>query len=208
LHDKIKMVDKWSGKVAVVTGTSSGVGAAIMKDFAKSGLTVIGLARRVDRVEKIIEEELKDVAGSAHAYKCDVSNPDSVREAFRWIEEKFSVVHILVNNAAVGANVSLLDDSEKSRERTNEILDTNVRGLVDCTREAYRLMKKSNEHGLIVNINSVVGHKLPFFGMSMNMYAPSKYAVTALTEVIRQELIIEKNDRVRITVTLTSNYVI
>jgi NADP+-dependent farnesol dehydrogenase len=63
-------------------------------------------------------------------------------------------------------------------------------------------MKKSDDFGLIVNINSVAGHVIPFLGYSLNMYAPSKHAVTALTETIRQELIIANNKKVRITVSL------
>jgi NADP+-dependent farnesol dehydrogenase len=195
------MVDKWIEKVAVVTGASAGIGAAIFKDFAKAGITVIGLARRSERVEILIKE-LGSTKGKAFAYKCDVSDPKSITETFKWIESKFGVVHILVNNAGCGRNVSILDDDEESFRKMNEVIDTNIRGLTQCTREAYKLMKKSDDYGFIININSILGHQLPFAGFSMNVYPASKYAVTAITETLRQELILADNKKVRVTVKL------
>ena len=191
------MTEKWVGKVAVVTGTSAGIGAAVFKDFAKAGIITIGLARRAEKVEDLIKQ-LGDV--KAYAYKCDVSNPESVTETFKAIEEKFGVVHILVNNAGIGRSASVLDESAESFKKLNEVLDTNVRGLTHCSREAFRLMKKSNDYGMIININSVVGHQLPFTGFSMGLYGPSKYAVTALTETMRQEMIIQENNKIRVSV--------
>lgn len=196
------MVDKWIGKVAVVTGASAGIGAQIFKDFAKHGINVVGLARRVDRVETLIEE-LKETTGKAYAYKCDVSDPESVIQAFKWIEEKFGVVHILVNNAGTGRNVPLLDDEAETFQKMNEVIDTNIRGVIQCSREAFRLMKKSDDYGLIINVNSVVGHCNPATGYSLNVYPATKYAVTALTETTRQELVYAGNKKVRVTVSST-----
>ena len=193
------MSEKWVGKTAVVTGASSGIGAAIFKEFARSGINVIGLARRSENIEKIIGE-LGQTKGKAFGHKCDVSNPESVSETFKWIESKFGVVHILINNAGIGRNANVLDDSEESFHKINEIIDTNLRGLTQCTREAFKLMKKSNDYGLIVNVNSVLGHSIPFMGYALSMYAPTKFAITALTETIRQELVVAGNSKVRVTV--------
>ncbi|KAL7048557.1 hypothetical protein ACKWTF_003392 [Chironomus riparius] len=190
------MSEKWAGKVAVVTGTSAGIGAAVFKDFAKAGIITIGLARRAEKVEDLIKE-LGDV--KAYAYKCDVSSPDSVTETFKAIEEKFGVVNILINNAGIGRSASVLDENAESFKKMNEILDTNVRGLTHVSREAYRLMKKSDDYGMIININSVVGHQLPFTGFSMSMYGASKFAVTALTETMRQEMIMQENSKIRVS---------
>lgn len=155
------MVDKWVGKIAVVTGSSAGIGAAIFKDFAKNGINVIGLARRSERVESLIAE-LGSTKGKAYAYKCDVSDPKSVEEAFKWIEEKFGVVNILVNNAGIARNVGILEEGVEVFSKLNEVIDTNLRGLTHCTREAFRLMKKSDDFGLIININSIAGHSVNF----------------------------------------------
>lgn len=196
------MVDKWIGKVAVVTGASAGIGAQIFKDFAKIGINVVGLARRAERVEALIDE-LKKTSGKAYAYKCDVSDPESVSAAFKWIEEKFGVVNILVNNAGIGRNVVVLDENLESFRKLNEVIDTNLRGLIHCSREGFRLMKKSDDYGLIINVNSILGHSVPFMGISLNVYPATKHAVTALTETIRQELIYADNKKVRVSVSQT-----
>lgn len=193
------MAEKWVGKVAVVTGASAGIGAAIVKDFAKLGINVVGLARRPEKVESLIKE-LGTTKGKAYARQCDVSNPESVTDAFKWIESKFKVVNILVNNAGVARNVNFFDENPETLKKLNEVIDTNVKGLAHCTREGYRLMNKSGDYGLIVNVNSVVGHNVPVSGFSMNIYPASKFAVTALTESLRQELIYADNKKIRVTV--------
>lgn len=192
------MADKWEGKVAVVTGASCGMGAAIFKELAKNKIKVIGLARRLERVEAIIDE-LK-LSENAFAFKCDVSDSESIKKAFEWIESKFGVVNILVNNAGVCKNVNILDESEEAFEKMNEVIDVNVRGLTQCTREAFRLMKKSEDYGIIINMNSITGHSLNFSDFPMNLYPATKHAVTALTEVVRQELVIAGNKKLRVTV--------
>lgn len=88
----------------------------------------------------------------------------------------------------------------------NDVIDTNFRGLLHCTREAFRLMKKSDDNCLIVNINSIAGHKTPFLDISLNVYGPTKYAVTALNEAIRQELFRAGNRKIRISVSSLNRF--
>lgn len=94
-------MEKWTGKVAVVTGASAGIGAAIVEDLAKNGIVVIGLARRPQK----IEENVKNFPagyGKVYARACDVSSLESIKETFEWIESEFGAVNILVNNAGIG----------------------------------------------------------------------------------------------------------
>lgn len=194
-------MEKWVGKFAVVTGASAGIGAEIVKDLAKSGINVIGLARRPEKVEEIAKEVGK-MPGKIYAHKCDVSDLQSIKDAFKWIEEKFEAVHILVNNAGIIRNIKILTDDDVS-DKISEIINTNFTGLVHVTREAYRLMKKSNDYGMIINVNSNAGHKVPFPmnpSISHNVYHGTKHAVTATSEVLRQELICQDNDKIRVTV--------
>jgi len=184
-------------KKAVVTGASAGIGEAIIRDFAKAGINVIGLARRSEKVEEIAKQ-LGETPGKIYAHKCDVSDLESVKDAFKWIEAKFDFIHILVNNAGVAYKMQILDDNDVT-EKINAIINTNVTGLVHCTREAVRLMKKSEDYGMIINVGSIVGHSIPFRDNSLNMYSPSKFAVTAISEVLRQELILQDNKRIRVS---------
>ncbi|KAJ8929472.1 hypothetical protein NQ314_017852 [Rhamnusium bicolor] len=176
-------MDRWVGKVAIVTGASSGIGAAISEQLVKEGLQVVGLARRQER----IEEQSKKLAGGKgklHAIKADISKEDDVLKAFRWVKENLGPIHILINNAGIVQFTSL---SDGDTELWKKVLDLNVIGLCIATREAVRDMKKNNINGHIVHINSIAGHKVPNIP-SFNIYPASKFAVTALAETLRLEL--------------------
>lgn len=182
--DRVNM-EKWNAKIAVVTGASAGIGAEIVRDFAKNGIVVIGLARRVEKVEAI-EKELGEIPGKIHAHYCDVSDRRSIEEAFKWIENGFGVVHILINNAGMGTKTKILSDDYNDGDKLDKVINTNFAGLLHVTRAAYSLMNKSDDYGIIVNINSVVGHIVPFpaDGEShSSIYPGTKFAVTATTEV-------------------------
>lgn len=163
-------MDKWKGKVAVVTGASAGIGAAITVGLAKSGLIVVGLARRAEKVEAL-KQKLGGASGELHAFECNVASYESVCTAFEWIKETFGGINVLVNNAgvykwenlsklsefkyisSVFRNVDLLQSGEGVRNDLMETLDINVVGLIDCTREAFKIMKEKDEFGYIININ-------------------------------------------------------
>lgn len=93
----------------------------------------------------------------------------------------------------------LKDDNEAE---LNLVIDTNLKGLMNTTKAAYRHLQKYDDYGHIINVNSIVGHNVVKFGRKpvVNMYAASKYAVTATTEVLRQELNYLQNRKVRVSV--------
>ncbi|XP_023724005.1 farnesol dehydrogenase-like [Cryptotermes secundus] len=185
-------MERWSGRVAVVTGASAGIGAAIAEELVKKGLKVVGLARRVERVEENAKL-LRSEPGKLHPLKCDVSKESDVKEAFKWVKSNLGVVDILVNNAGVCDFNNLTDGPP---EKWRNIIDINVLGLSMCTREAIQSMReKAVDDGHIININSVLGHGTPFAAF---MYAASKHAVTALTEGLRRELVQQKS-KIRVT---------
>lgn len=164
-------------------------------------MTVIGLARRVERVEELKTKIPSTSTGDLHAFKCDLQKEDDVKAAFKWIEEKFGGVDVLVNNAGIitQANLVDLDNTEKLKS----VIDTNILGVVYCTREAFQSMKKRNVDGHVITINSVAGHNVPYTVNtsfpSFNIYPATKFAVTAMTETYRQEFQREKT-KVKITV--------
>jgi NADP+-dependent farnesol dehydrogenase len=144
-----------------------------------------------------------------HALECDLTSKDSIKAAFQWIEENLGGVDLLVNNAGCLRNTTIL--TEDNEDDLQVILQTNVMGLLICTKEAYKSMAKRDVDGYIVNINSVSGHSVPFiYGVkpSYSIYAGTKHAVTATTEVLRQELIHMKNMKVRVSVNFIESSVL
>ncbi|XP_073835621.1 farnesol dehydrogenase-like [Musca autumnalis] len=189
-------MDRWQNKIAVVTGASSGIGAATCKALVEKGMIVVGLARRVEKMENHTRSLIaNEYQKNFHTYVCDVSNEESVKTAFTWIIETFGAVDVLINNAGMLklALITAVDSSDIIRNTIN----TNVLGVVWCTREAFRNMKERNFNGHIVIVNSITGHGVPLNPM-LNVYPPSKHAVTALTEVLRQEFL-NQETKIKIT---------
>ncbi|XP_075155582.1 uncharacterized protein LOC142228941 [Haematobia irritans] len=183
------IMERWQNKIAVVTGASAGIGAATCKALVEKGMIVVGLARRLEKMEKqtrsLIAEEYKK---NFHCYKCNVSDEESVKAAFAWIEEKFGGVDVLINNAGIFHHAHIVD--QDNTEKVKDMINTNVLGVVWCTREAFRSMKNRNFDGHIIIINSGAGHMVPNIPeISLNIYPSSKFAVTAMTEVLRQEFL-------------------
>nr|CAD7614220.1 unnamed protein product [Timema genevievae] len=186
---------RWSGRVAVVTGASSGIGAAIAEELVKQGLQVVGLARRLDRLEEL-RDQIQDAPGKFHPIKCDITNEEDILAAFEWTKEHLNGVDILVNNAGVGTIQTLI---ENTTSELRKILDVNVLGLSICTREAVKSMRERGiDDGHIIHINSVAGHCYSDFP-SIHFYSGSKHAVTVLTEGLRRELV-QLNSHIRVTV--------
>lgn len=187
-------MERWSGKIAIVTGASSGIGLGIAKALVQHDVVVIGFARRKNKMQSEMQDVHGKGKGKFYACECDISNPESIEQAFEWVKKNFGVVHILVNNAGVLSNKKLMDSS---RSDWNKLFDVNVLGAIDCTKRAARMMLDANVEGCIININSVAGHNVVFFmGMSFNMYSATKFALRAATEITAKEL---HGSKIRVT---------
>lgn len=179
-------MDKWQGKTAVVTGASAGIGAAIVRDLVKAGVNVVALARRVDKLEEL-KKELKGAKGKVTPFGCDVSDLKSVEAAFAFVEKTLGGTDILINNAGIVKYIKIFGDTKGVTDDISQVVQTNLMGTVWCAREAFKSMTKRNVFGHIVNMNSVVGHSVPFSGGDIpayNIYPATKYGVTATTEVM------------------------
>lgn len=190
-------MEKWAGKVAVVTGASVGIGKAIVINLAKHGINVIAISRRVELIDEYVQE-LGDISGKIYVRKCDISNLQSVQSTFKWIEEQFNSVSILVNNAAVLFPDDIMKDEEGIEAKFHTTFDTNLFGPIYCARETIKMLNKSGEHGIIININSVAGTKTVNFA-GLGFYSASKYALISLSDHLHLELARQKNTKIRIS---------
>ncbi|XP_046623470.1 farnesol dehydrogenase-like [Neodiprion virginianus] len=189
-------MDRWVGKVAVVTGASSGIGAAIVEGLVEAGVQVVGLARRLEKLEALAAS-LEGTPGKLYPRKCDVRKEEELLDAFKWVKAELGGVDILVNNAGIANSKQIIDDNVDS---FRGILEVNVLAMAIAIREAVASMKSRDVEGYIVNINSTRGHPIsPNPNFPTSMYIPSKYAVTALTATVRQELAADPNNKIKIT---------
>ncbi|XP_047108963.1 farnesol dehydrogenase-like [Schistocerca piceifrons] len=185
-------MERYAGRVALITGASSGIGAAIVQALLRRGITVVGLARRVDRIKAL---EIKGAPGKLHAVGGDVRQEEDILKAFKWINENVGGVDILINNAGV---LGYSDLTVAPSEEWKKILEINVMGLSICTREAVQgMLKRGVDDGFIVHISSIAGI-LPPSSSSISMYSASKHAVQVLTEGLRKDLL-EKKSGIRVT---------
>jgi NAD(P)-dependent dehydrogenase (short-subunit alcohol dehydrogenase family) len=168
-----------SGRVAVVTGGSKGIGYGIAKDLADGGANVVVVSRHLNEAEAAADE-VRRRGREGLAISADVQNPGECEQLVRKTVESFSRLDILINNAGTNIRKPLLEYTEAEWDA---ILDTNLKGLFFCSQFAAREMRKQ-EKGRIVNISSV-GAQLaaPFLGP----YCASKGGITQLTKVCALE---------------------
>ena len=178
------------GKVAVITGASSGIGAATAEALAAEGAAVVVAARREDRLADLAEK-IEGDGGRVLAAACDVSDEGQAHGLIRKAEGEFGRVDILVNNAGV---MLLSSVSKGLSDEWRRMFDVNVLGLLYTTDAAIETMKRQGG-GHLVNISSVAGRKVT--RDSSGVYAGSKFAVGAISEGLRQELL---EDNIRVTI--------
>ncbi|CAG9856728.1 unnamed protein product [Phyllotreta striolata] len=189
-------MERWVGKVAVVTGASAGIGAEIAKQLVENGLIVVGIARRKEKVENLAKT-LSDKKGKLVAFKADISKTEEIEAAFAWIAQNVGPVAILINNAGIHFRDSLIDGNVEAWRKT---IDVNLLATCVASKEAVAIMRKNNIDGHIVNINSILGHYI-YDLANLDVYPATKYAVTAFTETLRLEI---NSLKLRIKVTSVS----
>lgn len=177
------------GKIVFITGASSGIGMESAKAFAKEGCKLILTARRIDRIKILAAELLNEFGTESLTLPLDVRKKEEVFTLFEKLPNDWKKIDILLNNAGVGKGLSPLHDSDP--EGWDEMIDTNVKGLLFTTKSVSNLMIK-NGSGHIINVGSIAGREVYPNG---NVYCATKFAVNALTKAMRVELY-DKNIRV------------
>ena len=168
-----------TNKVAIVTGGSRGIGAAISVRLAQDGFAVaVNYASNAKAAGEVVET-IQQAGGRALAVQGDVSDPAAVRALFDAAEKAFGGIDVLVNNAGILTTAKLGDEADDAFDR---MIAVNVKGTFNGLREAAKRMR---DGGRIVNFStSVVGTKLESYGV----YTATKAAVEALTGILAKEM--------------------
>jgi NAD(P)-dependent dehydrogenase (short-subunit alcohol dehydrogenase family) len=169
------------GKVAVVTGASSGLGVQFAKALAEKGAKIALVARREDRLQQVKEMISKYDVECAY-YPTDVSKPDQVKTMIENVVKDFGRIDILVNNAGI-ATVEPTETHDL--ESWGRVIDINLNGVFYCTRYAGEVMVKQR-YGKVINISSMYGQVGNMFGPH-SAYHASKGAVTNFTRAVAAE---------------------
>jgi NAD(P)-dependent dehydrogenase (short-subunit alcohol dehydrogenase family) len=177
-----------AGRVALVTGASSGLGSQFARTLARAGAGVVLAARRVDKLMSL-RAEIEAEGGDAHVVELDVTNHDSIKSAVAHAETEMGTIDILVNNSGVSTTQKLVDVSPKDYDF---IMDTNTRGAFFVAQEVgKRMIARSRgtapgtfTGGRIVNIASMAG--LRVLGQ-IGVYCMSKAAVIHMTRAMALE---------------------
>ncbi len=169
-----------AGKVAVVTGASSGIGAATAKALAREGVEVALLARREDRLQAVAEE-IRRHGGDALVCPADVVDPVAVQAVMERVPGQWGRIDLLINNAGQGL-AAPFEATTAVELRT--LLELNLVSVLTATQAVLPGMLKAGS-GHVINVSSVVGRRgLPF----RSAYSATKFALVGLTECLRLEL--------------------
>jgi NADP-dependent 3-hydroxy acid dehydrogenase YdfG len=181
----MKMQDL-SGKVAVVTGASSGIGQAAARLLAAEGVHVILVARRRDRLTALADE----LDEAATIIEADVADLGQVKALFDQVRTRFGGLDLLFNNAGIGINAAFEDSTP---EDWKSMIDVNLYGVLNCTHEAIALMR-GRAGAMISSVSSVGGR----YGVqNWSVYSATKYAIAGFHDALRKEL---GPDRIRVSV--------
>lgn len=170
-------------KIALITGSTRGIGKSIAKLFVNNNATVIICGRNIESSKKTIEElstELKINKDKLFPLELDISNKESIKNAVDTVINKFKKIDILINNAGITSNISLLESTD---EEFFNMFNINFFGVVTLTREVVKYMKDTG--GSIINTSSMVG---TYGARNQSAYASSKFAINGLTKSLAKEL--------------------
>ena len=172
-----------NGRVAVITGASSGLGKQMARAFAKQGANLVLLARRVEKLDELKKELEQENHATVIAVKCDVTNVEEVNDAAQIAESTYGHVDILVNCAGSAKNAGVLDMTDEEWDFT---IKTDMDSVFYVTRAFGNIMKK-NHYGRIINIASMYG-MVGNMAMGTIAYHTSKGGVINFTRAAASEL--------------------
>jgi NADP-dependent 3-hydroxy acid dehydrogenase YdfG len=171
-----------AGRSAIVTGASSGIGAATARALAAAGMRLTIAARREDRLTALARD-LGAAGAEVAVARTDLRDESAILRLFATARDRFGGVDVLVNNAGLGLAAPIAGGATDS---WRTMLEVNVLALCIASREAIADMERRGVGGHVVHVSSMAGHRVP--GVESAVYSATKFAVRALTEGMRQEL--------------------
>jgi short-subunit dehydrogenase len=169
------------GRVALVTGASSGIGAATARALAEAGMRVALCARRKDRLEQVAAL-IAERGGEACVHVVDVTDPVAVRAMVEAVDARWGRLDVLINNAGRGLAAPL---EQTSAEELRALMELNVVAALGATQAALLIMRRQGS-GHIINVSSVLGRRAAPY---RSAYSATKFALGALSEALRVELV-------------------
>lgn len=173
---------KLSNKTILITGASSGIGRACAEICAKEGARLILLARRIELLEELALDLRANYKTEILVAKCDVRHRIEVESVISTLKDKWAEIDVLINNAGLSRGLDKIQDGDFTN--WDEMIDTNVKGLLYVSRAVLPLMIKRND-GIVVNISSIAGRQIYPAG---NVYCASKHAARAISESMQIDL--------------------
>jgi len=183
------MKNSLTGKTAIITGGTRGIGRAIVERLLEEGLRVAFCGQSEESVLRASRELSEKFKGKAFGFKCDVAKPEEVKELFTFAVEKLGRIDILVNNAGVGVFAPV---EQLSQEQWHRMIDLNLSGVYYCCHEVIPRMKAAGG-GYIINISSLAG-KNPFAGGAG--YNASKFGLNGFSEAMMLD---HRKDDIRVS---------
>ncbi|MDR2285730.1 MAG: SDR family oxidoreductase [Sphingobacterium sp.] len=171
-------------RTVLITGASSGIGAACAQVLAGEGYKLLLCARRADRLEALrneIRTQYPDI--DIHTFTLDVRDNEKVKEAINSLPSEWQNVDVLINNAGLSQGLDALQDGDT--DDWDRMIDTNVKGLLYVSKAVIPLLKESQQ-AHIINIGSIAGKEVYPNG---NVYCATKHAVDALNKAMRIDLL-------------------
>lgn len=178
-----------TGKTAVVTGGTKGIGRAIAESLVNAGVNVSFSARHEREIERAAAELNEAGPGRAAGFFCDVRHEAQVKAFFAQTVEKFGGVDILVNNAGIGMFATV---ESMSADDFRAVIETNLCGVFYCSHEAIPLLKQRGG-GYIINISSLAGTNAH---PKMAAYNASKFGLNGFSEALMQEV---RHDNIKVS---------
>jgi 3-oxoacyl-[acyl-carrier protein] reductase len=175
------MGNSLEGKVALVTGSSRGIGRATASRLGTDGATVVVNHVGDSEVAKEVVGSISNLGGSAHAFEADVSDAAAVNELFERVESQFGPVEILVNNAGIASHIPFV---KLELDEWNRILSVNLTGVFNCCKRALPKMIEKGS-GKIINVASELGL---VGAVDLVHYSASKGGVIAMSKALAREV--------------------